>query len=160
MSWNERKSLVFFLMFLDFDGLSHRKGWSCHTRYQSVWCGMPGWKDWFLTLYLLSFRQGFTMSSSELRLLEVVWFCPCGSWNGYASFGGSFVFVLEMEDESEGSDKVVNVRFQSCYVDIQLSHCKGPCGSFVECKTSFDPNFAKPSSRHRVDQFGSKWICK
>ena len=37
---------------------------------------------------------------------------------------------------------------------------KGPCGSFVECKTGFDPNFAKPSSRHRVDQFGSKWICK
>ena len=37
---------------------------------------------------------------------------------------------------------------------------KGPCGSFVQCKTGFDPNFAKPSSCHRVDQFGSKWICK
>ena len=62
-------------------------------------------------------------------------------------------------------DNVGKIVFQNfCQADFIIGQFSwelfGPCGSFVECKTGFDPNFAKPSSRHRVDQFGSKWICK
>ena len=88
----------------------------------------------------------------------------------FSTFQLNFIFIVEnvllvstgprQISLLRSNEVIVESTHYRVVVELNIWFLKGPCGSFVECKTGFDPNFAKPSSRHRVDQFGSKWICK